>query len=105
MKKFELNVVNFDNEDVIATSCDLDKVFIDFGTEENGQHHATIDTAIYPKGTKFIFDGVTYEVKENGHLEGTRDYNGTSMDGVYHLVDIINTNFAKMVVIQQRNSI
>ena len=81
MKKFELNVVNFDNEDVIATSAviyTLTKPAARCTDDDGGANYWHITSLVDDSGndfdftgvTELEFDGTTYQISNcvpNGH--------------------------------------
>ena len=93
MKKFELNVVNFDNEDVIATSCEKEPVKIDLSS---GNLAVDVESGLN-YGDKIKLGDTTYTVAYGaGTLYLNNSYNirndaDTKHDGIYHLEDGVYT--------------
>ena len=109
MKNFELNVVNFNSEDVIATSCAKEKKTLNFGTAEG---MVTASPSLIGEEIT-LSNGKTYlvETKEEGTSGGVStmrvrlflnypagrlgvaagdpnyDNFGDLFDGIYHIVD------------------
>ena len=88
MKKFELNVVSYNNEDVIATSCHKEALYLTF----------TYTDAVIPHGADFV-NGDKIWLKNGVKFENIFTYDPINVplyieqipngdyEGVYHLVD------------------
>jgi len=87
--KFEVNVVNFNNEDVIATSCNKAVVELDFSKDVNKEQ---VVKGLLVEGLNdgdFVKLGKsTYQIKDGGKVDNfPAGYaNDDTYDGIYHLV-------------------